>query len=74
MLNKRLDEVMKETNKTISYCRELVLEEFKNKGIIKNYNYTNNFNPLVNSQKEGYEHCLYFGSKAGFDNMYYVSF
>ena len=64
-LNERLDEILEETGKTISACRKIVVIEFKNKGIIKDYHYATN--RTIESNK-----VIYFGSCVGFDSMYKV--
>ena len=64
-LNERLDEILEETGKTISACRKIVVIEFKNKGIIKDYHYTTN-----RSSKS--DKVIYFGSCVGFDCIYKV--
>jgi len=68
-LNTKLKELMKENpTRTISSLRKDVLNEFKKKGIIKDYQFRN----YINQQNINNDTIFYFGSSIGFDSMYIV--
>lgn len=64
-LNKRLEEIMKDTGNTISACREKVVIQAKKEGLIKDYLWTKNRTSKSNN-------VIYFGSCVGFDSMYKI--
>lgn len=67
MMENRNRELLEKTKKHITATRLIVLEEFKDKGLITDYRRTNNQIITSDSSKK-----VRFGSCAGFDNMYLV--
>ena len=68
-IKKKLDNMLEEKyelkenqHKHITYIRKIVLKEAKEKGLIKDYELTNNI-------KSG---NIYFGSLVGYDKMYRI--
>lgn len=65
-MDERLEEIMEENpTRALSACREDVVNEFKNNGLIKNYVRT------TNRTSKSYK-VFYFGGTVGFDCMYKI--